>query len=164
MRLGFPLLPADQHLTCVSELRTYRRRLPHWRVDGSVYFVTWRVAAGVPYLDGAERDLVLTSLLHFNGVRYLLYAAVVMNDHVHALVEPLDSFDLEEILRSWKSFTSRQFRNRTGRVWQPEYFDRLIRNEHEFAEKLRYIATNPFTRWPGIESYPWVWVDAATYG
>ena len=33
-----------------------------------------------------------------------------------------------------------------------------IRDEHEFAEAMRYIAHNPFARWQGIESYPWMWI------
>jgi len=147
----------------MSELRIYRRRLPHWRADGAIYFVTWCVNRGLPDLEGVERDLVLSTLLHFNGSRYKLYAAVVMNDHVHALVEPIGINGLEVIIRSWKSFTARQFAHRTGRVWQPEYWDRLVRDEREFEEKLRYIATNPFTRWPGIESYPWIWIEPTAF-
>ena len=144
----------------MAEFRHYRRRLPHWRVDGAIYFVTWRLERGARDLDGAERDLVLSSLRHFNGLRYMLFACVVMNDHVHVLVEPLPRIDLEEILRSWKSFTARRLRDlgRAGRVWQPEYWDRVIRDEHEFAEAMRYIAHNPFARWQGIESYPWMWI------
>jgi putative transposase len=134
----------------------YTRRLPHWRAAGAVYFVTWCVDRGVPDLDGAERDQVLSSLCHFAGVRYDLYAAVVMNDHVHALVRPRPGFALERIIHSWKSYTARHFQHRKGRVWQPEHWDRIIRTEREFEEVLQYIANNPFTRWPGIESYPWI--------
>jgi REP element-mobilizing transposase RayT len=147
----------------MAEFREYRRRLPHWRVDGGIYFVTWRVDRGVRDLDSAERDLVLSSLLYFNRARYALYAAVVMNDHVHVLVEPTPPFDLEDIVRSWKSYTSRQFRARSGRVWQREYYDRLIRDEREFDEAVGYIVANPYLRWPGIDSYLWSWIDADAY-
>lgn len=144
----------------MTDLRVYRRRLPHWRVDDAIYFVTWRIERGIPDLDAVERDQVLSTLLHFNDIRYTLYAAVVMNDHAHALVEPAPDFALEEILHSWKSFTAHQFRKRgrTGRIWQPEYWDRAMRNDLELEEKLRYIATNPFLRWPGIDAYPYVWL------
>ncbi|HSP96241.1 MAG TPA: transposase [Candidatus Dormibacteraeota bacterium] len=142
----------------MSEFRQYRRRLPHWRSEGAIYFVTWRVERGIADLDGAERGQVLRSLLHFNGVRYNLYAAVVMNDHVHALVEPTERVDLEEIIRAWKSFSARQFSHRVGRVWQPEYYDRIIRDERELEGATQYIASNPFRRWPDIESYPWLWI------
>ena len=32
---------------------------------------------------------------------------------------------------------------RKGKVWQNESYDRVIRNEDEFLEKLNYIASNP---------------------
>ena len=147
----------------MDEFRAYRRRLPHWRADDSIYFVTWCLERGLPDLDCAERDQFLAALRHFRNVRYILYSAVVMNDHVHALVEPIPPFSLEEIVRSWKVFTSRHFSKRTGRVWQSEYYDRIMRNEHEFAQKLGYIVANPYLRWPGIQSYPWIWIDAAVY-
>ena len=144
----------------MPEFRQYRRRLPHWRLRGGIYFVTWRLERGVRELDGAERDEVLASLRHFNGVRYALYACVVMNDHVHALVQPLEGYELEDILRSWKGFTARRLQRhgRAGRIWQPEYWDRLIRDEDEFLGAMRYVAGNPFARWQGIESYPWMWI------
>jgi len=147
----------------MSEFRQYRRRLPHWRVDGAIYIVTWRAERGVPDLDGAERDQVLSALLHFNHARYELHAAVVMNDHVHVLVEPIAGVDLEVVIRSWKSYAARQLRDRAGRIWQPEYWDRVIRDEREFEEALRYITRNPFIRWPEIESYPWIWVEPTAH-
>jgi putative transposase len=140
--------------------RLYRRRLPHWRNDEVIYFVTWRLAKDQGELDSAERDLVVQSLKHFDGQRYQLAAYVVMDDHVHALVTPLGTHQLKDILHSWKSFTAHQIgRNpkRGHRVWQDEYFDRIVRDDEEFSEKLRYIANNPSKRWPELEVYPWVW-------
>ena len=96
----------------------------------------------------------------FEGSRYQLYAFVVMNDHVHVLIRPHPNHSLESILHSWKSFTANRMQReslRTGRLWQDEYFDRAVRDRKEFEEKRDYILTNPFKRWPKIESYAWVW-------
>ena len=41
---------------------------------------------------------------------------------------------------------------RRGRVWQDEYFDRVVREEKEFAQKFDYIQSNPWTRWPKLET------------
>jgi len=149
----------------VSELRIYRRRLPHWRLGDAIYCVTWRLDRGLPELDAVERDVVLSSLLHFHRARYLLYAGVVMNDHVHVLFEALGRFQVEELIHTWKSFTANRLQkaHRTGRIWQPEYWDRIIRDEREFDEAVGYIVANPYLRWPGIDSYPWIWIDAAAY-
>jgi hypothetical protein len=32
----------------------------------------------------------MSALHHFDGSRYELYACVIMNDHVHVLVKPLE--------------------------------------------------------------------------
>jgi REP element-mobilizing transposase RayT len=138
----------------------YRRRLPHWRDDDVIYFVTWRLARGEPELDSSERELVACALKHFDGQRYQLDAYVVMHDHLHALVTPLAASGLKEILHSWKSFTGHRIQRRRrsiGRVWQDEYFDRIVRDEQEFEQKRRYIVHNPWKRWPELDQYPWVW-------
>lgn len=46
---------------------------------------------------------------------------------------------------------------RRGRIWQDEYFDRIVRDEKEFAEKFNYIVGNPWKRWPELTHYGWVW-------
>ena len=78
----------------------YRRKLPHWRVDDVTYFVTWRLASGQHELDTWERDLVVNAMKRFDGERYQLVAYVVMDDHVHALITPLTTYRLQDILHS----------------------------------------------------------------
>jgi putative transposase len=144
-----------------DELSIYRRRLPHWRIDGAIYFITWRLGRGAPDLAGGERDQVAAALRFFNGARYVLLAYIVMNDHVHVLAQPNNGVALEDLLRSWKSYSARTLR-RGGRhvpVWQAEYFDRVMRDAREVLEKVEYICANPFKRWPGAGFYPWLWVD-----
>jgi hypothetical protein len=46
---------------------------------------------------------------------------------------------------------------RFGRVWQNEYFDRIMRDDQEFAQKAEYIVGNRRKRWPEVQEYPWVW-------
>jgi len=71
-----------------DEVVVYRRRLPHWRLTGSVYFVTWRLAPSQTELTPEERVVTMSALRHFDGNRYELYASVVMHDHVHVLFNP----------------------------------------------------------------------------
>ncbi|HLD47179.1 MAG TPA: hypothetical protein VJA64_05095 [Desulfobaccales bacterium] len=89
-----------------KDLVIYYRRLPHWRLDGSVYFVTWRLAPNQIDLTADERGELMLALKHFDGRRYELYAGVVMHDHVHVLAKPLGNQPLQEIIHSWKSFTA----------------------------------------------------------
>ena len=39
---------------------------------------------------------------------------------------------------------------RFGRVWQDESFDRLVRDDAEFAKSLVTLLGNPWKRWPEI--------------
>src|SRR5262245_61933794 len=90
----------------LEQLEIYRRRLPHWRLPGSVYFITWRIQPGQALLNAAERSMVTSAIRHFDGVRYALHAFAVMDDHVHVIVQPLEGHRLESLVHSWKSFTA----------------------------------------------------------
>src|SRR5437762_2412510 len=65
-------------------LRITQRNLPHWHMEGSTYFVTFRLASGS--LSAAERAIVRDHLQAGHGKFYQLAAAVVMPDHVHLLL------------------------------------------------------------------------------
>jgi len=97
---------------------------------------------------GAEQNaqIVQRSLLHFDGERYRLLAWVVMPNHLHVLLETFPRFPLADVIRSWKTFTARGInllRGRQGAVWQPDYFDRYIRDQAHFEAAVRYIEQNP---------------------
>jgi len=137
-----------------DEDRIYRRDLPHWRGRDIVYFVTWRVSATRRHLLPPQRAVVAAALQHFDGQRYDLLAFVVMDDHVHVVVGPR-CVRLERIVHSWKSFTAHAIGG--GRLWQPEYQDRIIRDDTELRRTVRYVLENPGRRWPGARTYPFVW-------
>ena len=66
-----------------------------------------------------------------------LYGYVVMPEHVHLLVsEPQRGLLADAIHYLKLSFAKRLG---TGAFWQKRYYDRNVRDEREFREKLRYI-------------------------
>ncbi|MBW7904438.1 MAG: class I tRNA ligase family protein [Phycisphaerae bacterium] len=117
----------------------------------------------------AERDLVLKACLHFDAQRMLVHNVVVMPDHVHLLITPVEKtrgtwWSLSELLHSIKSVSANEIsalRRQndpawSGSVWQDESFDRIIRSESDFEEKRNYILANPAKR--GLpEDYRWLW-------
>ena len=104
--------------------------------------------------------------LHF--ARVLLHSFVIMPNHMHAIIEIADTGlaqhaarlqgrqataaqslqpgSLSIIIRSFKAEVSRRAGeelHRRSRIWQPNYFDRVIRDGREFSDASRYIQENP---------------------
>jgi len=96
--------------------------------------------------DSRVASFVEDALLHFDGKRYKLLEWVVMPNHVHVLVEINAEYQLSQIVHSWKSFTAKEA-NRilgtSGRYWQPDYFDRFIRDDAHYVNAVAYIHQNP---------------------
>jgi len=113
------------------------------------------------FKDNRCAEITANALKHFDGERYQLFAWCVMPNHVHVVFRPRPGFKLDEILHSWKSFTAHECNKvlgRSGEFWRRESFDRLIRSEQEFHEKLDYTLGNPAQA--GIRDWPWVWGPA----
>jgi REP element-mobilizing transposase RayT len=105
----------------------------------------------------AVADQVSETLQHFDRVRYHLYAWSVMPNHVHVLFRLLAAYELADVLHTWKSYSAKnanRLLGRTGKFWQHEYYDHLIRNEEEFYRTVTYILDNP--RKSGLRNWRWV--------
>jgi REP element-mobilizing transposase RayT len=133
-----------------SEFHFHRRDLPHWQVGGSSYFVTFRSAIGVlsdAALEVIKRQVQESAIKYFE----LHFVGVIMPDHVHLLFRPREKeqgkwYSLAEIMKQIKGSSAikvNQVLGRSGTLWQPEYFDRLIRDENELHEKWLYMWNNP---------------------
>src|SRR5205814_2114757 len=134
----------------------YKRRLPHFERPWAKYMVTFTTQQHRK-LSPAERDITLQTILHDAGRKYELYAACVMPDHVHLLLEPQIQTDdaegkpvfypLSDILQTLKSVSSHRINKLAGakdqRVWENESFDRVIRSERDLEEKFHYVCRNP---------------------
>jgi REP element-mobilizing transposase RayT len=103
--------------------------------------------------------LVAEALRFFEGRRYEFEAWCIMPNHVHAVFRTMEGRGLAEIVKTWKSVTSRRINavlSRRGRLWQPEYYDHLIRDEAELEAAVEYVRKNPERA--GLVGWPWVYV------
>ena len=92
------------------------------------------------------RRLVEDTLRHDDGSKYQLRSFVVMPNHVHVLVTPLNGHTLSELLQAWKSVSSHRINKALGRhgeFWQKESFDHIVRNERQLERFSEYIRRNP---------------------
>jgi len=151
-----------------------KRQLPHFERPWGKYAVVFSTHKRRE-LTAEERDIVLQSALHGHEQRqYELYAACVMPDHVHLLLEPQPKetgtkeqsvfWSLSEILHGIKSSTAHRINKRRGKagsIWEKESFDRLIRSGTDLQEKFFHICRNPWTSnvIGQSENYPWLWTQ-----
>src|SRR5882724_1594135 len=151
-----------------------KRQLPHFERPWGKYALVFSTHKRRE-LTAEERDIVLQSALHGHEQRqYELYAACVMPDHVHLLLQPQPKetgtkeqsvfWSLSEILHGIKSSTAHRINKRRGKagsIWEKESFDRLIRSGTDLQEKFFYICRNPWTSnvIGQSENYPWLWTQ-----
>lgn len=108
-------------------------------------------------------ETVEESLLHFDGDRYLLFAWVIMPNHVHVVAEMADDVRLASIVESWKKFSARKINaelGRSGALWYREYFDRWVRNEEHFRNVVAYTHANPVKAGLCQAETDWRWSSA----
>jgi len=75
----------------------------------------------------------------------------------------MEGHTLSAIVKSWKSFTSRQANARLGRTgpfWEADYFDRYMRNEDHLMRTIGYIENNPVKAGLAKEAADWPWSSA----
>ena len=92
------------------------------------------------------REIVSQSLLRFDGDRVNVHAAIIMPNHVHALLQPIDNHTLSALLKGIKGASARlanQALARSGAFWQDESYDHIVRDENEYQRLLTYIRENP---------------------
>jgi len=71
-----------------------------------------------------------------------------MPDHVHFFACPIPDKNksLGHVIGKWKEWTSKRILKYNGEsapLWQPEFFDHLLRSEESVEEKWMYISENP---------------------
>jgi REP element-mobilizing transposase RayT len=95
--------------------------------------------------------LVFKSIKFHDGKKFRLYACAVMTTHVHIILLPLEEsrcnfYSLAQIMHSLKSYTTNKIQrtmNKKGCIWLAEDYDRIIRDDNDFYEKMNYIINNP---------------------
>ena len=98
-------------------------------------------------------------------ISFELSAWVIMPDHFHIIIDPLNS-DLSSIIKRIKLSFAYQFRNSKGmyrgKVWQSRFWDHIIRDEKDLNKHLDYIHYNPVKH--GLESNPFDWEHSSIHG
>ncbi len=103
---------------------------------------------GVNYLTIQTIAEIVKSPIEFlNNKEYKVICYSIMPNHVHLVFELLDgNKGISKIMQSIKRYSARKANivlNRSGQFWQDESYDRLIRNEQELYNIVKYVLMNP---------------------
>ncbi len=133
----------------MKAIKNIRLRHYDYSQDG-YYFVTICTDQHRSYLSGLQ-EMIRKNILKLNmiegvGVDYF----VVMQTHVHMIVILNEcKLSLGEIVRRFKASSSRE----TGfKLWQPNYYEHVIRNEKALFKIREYIQNNPLKESIDFES------------
>jgi REP element-mobilizing transposase RayT len=118
-------------------------------------------------------SIIEETILRHHKMECIIHAYVIMADHSHAIIQPLQKckdpiawsdyrmfYPLELITGKIKGRSARLIHQRLGRsgsLWQKESFDRTIRSGMDLKNAIDYLHHNP-VRWNLVESpeqYRW---------
>jgi REP element-mobilizing transposase RayT len=106
---------------------------------------------------------VQETLFENHDLRCRLHSWVVMPNHVHVLLTPI-GIKLELLVKALKGASSHRV-NRLiggrGRLWQPGFFDRLIRTTDHMIGTRRYTEWNPVKAKLCPDPVLWPWSSAS---
>ncbi|MFQ6032295.1 MAG: transposase [Candidatus Zixiibacteriota bacterium] len=154
-----------------------------WRTidhPGAAYFVTSTVVDFTIIFDQKRYiDIIIKNLdFYRNKYHFKLYAFVIMPEHLHLIVHPFQESKIKDIMRDFKSYTSKEFTEKLKENSRFEILNRLKKFatpkiEHPFwtegnrpvgiytgktlRSKIDYIHANPLRRGlvKNLEDYPY---------
>ncbi|PIQ08253.1 MAG: hypothetical protein COW71_12705 [Ignavibacteriales bacterium CG18_big_fil_WC_8_21_14_2_50_31_20] len=103
---------------------------------------------GLNYLTIPSIAEIVRATLEFpNNKEYKLTCYCIMPNHVHVVFELLEgNKGISKIMQSIKRISARDANivlRRSGQFWQDESFDRLVRDERELFNIVKYVLMNP---------------------
>ena len=95
-------------------------------------------------------EILQSQLLHYEeNYNYNLIAYAILPDHYHALIKLSEENQISRILYAIHSYSSKLInesldRKHSGKIWQGNAFDEVIKSENMYYQKLAYILFNPW--------------------
>ena len=112
-------------------------------INQPLYFVTFatRDRKRIPSLDVAQAALEKYAHRAIENFNVALGRYVIMPDHVHLFVRGDRSFTLSSWIGGLKRAMCAALK--LPHLWQPGFFDHILRSNESYAEKWSYVRDNP---------------------
>ena len=112
-------------------------------INQPLYFVTFttRDRRAIPSLDDTQLALQRYARCGMDKFNVALGRYVIMPDHVHLFVRGGRNFALSPWIGGLKRAMSVALKS--SGLWQPGFFDHVLRSSESYAEKWNYVRENP---------------------
>ncbi|MDD3647090.1 MAG: transposase [Candidatus Dojkabacteria bacterium] len=147
----------------------FKKQPPRLYENNSSYFLTFNtymrnnilIAKGVP-------EILIDSLnFQSRSPDLRLMAHVILNDHLHLMIDCNDARRISMFLKRFKSYTAKQIKNLLGIdrkiIWQRGSYDHVIRDDEDFDNHLDYIHYNPVKHGFVKKPEEWKWSSYSNY-
>ena len=156
----------------IVEKHGHLRRLSLITVPNAIYYVTTCCQCRRSVLDNTDAVAVLREEWESARERHgwLVGRYVVMPDHVHffCMAQPSGAKrGLAQFVGQWKQWTSKRLSREMSLqepVWQPGFFDHVLRSRESYAEKWAYVRDNPVRAKLVEEWSDWPWQGGVDFG
>ena len=142
--------------------------MKHLYLEGFIYYITINIQNRLNLFVRPSFVITLYDSLNYYRYKqsYKILGYGIMPDHLHLLIWPYGEATISEIIRDFKTFTAKRIIKQaevekqqdlliaskkagaeTGRsnnkVWQDDFWDKVIYTEKYLRQKLNYIHRNP---------------------
>jgi REP element-mobilizing transposase RayT len=114
--------------------------------DSPLYFVTFNASVRQPLLATAAVHEAFRAYATKNQERGLAVGRyVIMPDHIHFFVRVGAGQKLDQYIRLMKQTLTKRILEsvQVERVWQPGFFDHVMRSSESYSQKWNYVRMNP---------------------
>ena len=161
--------------------------------DQSLHFVTFATVQWIDVLTRPEyKDIVIESMEYCqNNKGLIVYAYVIMSNHIHLIISAKEGYKLSDILRDLKKYTSKKIineienndresrkkwilwlffssgkrnsNNERYQVWQQDNRPIELSDNNMIDQRLDYVHNNPVRAGIVFESYAYKYSSAIDY-
>lgn len=115
---------------------------------GAIYFITSVTEGRVPLFEKNEHLELLVNVIEEERKRlgFIISAYVLLPNHCHFLINPGEKANISNIMAVIKARCAKSINillKRTGKIWQHQFMDHIIRSSIDYQRHLEYIHHNP---------------------
>ena len=133
----------------MDDTRKHLKRLSEVYVQNPIYFITICAHGRINRLANDVFHAIATEVWRNCEIHcgWSIGRYVIMTDHVHFFTtDNRDTRTLSDVIGKWKEWTAKYCCRRyqyTMPLWQPEFFDHVLRSSESYEQKWEYVRENP---------------------